>query len=80
MSGRPGGVPFIDLPGVEVVKKGYRVEDEIAKVQSLDIGTMPLQSILWTRRKCGFTILQCTGVGVPAATKSSSSARPCWSR
>jgi len=57
---------FIDLPGVEVVKKRYRVEDEIADLQSFDIGIMPLQDTLWTRGKCGFKILQYMGVGVPA--------------
>jgi glycosyltransferase involved in cell wall biosynthesis len=57
---------FIDLPGVEVVKKRYRVEDEIADLQSFDIGIMPLQDTLWTRGKCGFKILQYMGVGIPA--------------
>jgi glycosyltransferase involved in cell wall biosynthesis len=57
---------FIDLPSVEVVKKRYRVEDEVADLQSFDIGIMPLQDTLWTRGKCGFKILQYMGVGVPA--------------
>jgi len=48
------------------VKKRYRVEDEIADLQSFDIGIMPLQDTLWTRGKCGFKILQYMGVGVPA--------------
>lgn len=57
---------FIDLPGVELVKKRYRVEDEIADLQSFDIGIMPLRDTLWTRGKCGFKILQYMGVGIPA--------------
>jgi glycosyltransferase involved in cell wall biosynthesis len=57
---------FIDLPGVEVVKKRYRVEDEVADLQSFDIGIMPLRDSLWTRGKCGFKILQYMGVGIPA--------------
>jgi hypothetical protein len=56
---------FIDLPGVAVVKKRYRVEEEVADLQSFDIGIMPLQDTLWTRGKCGFKILQYMGVGVP---------------
>jgi glycosyltransferase involved in cell wall biosynthesis len=52
---------------VEVVKKRYRVEDEVGDLQSFDIGIMPLQDTLWTRGKCGFKILQYMGVGVPAA-------------
>ncbi len=57
---------FIDIPGVDVVKKRYRVDDEIADLQSFDIGIMPLQDSLWTRGKCGFKILQYMGVGIPA--------------
>jgi glycosyltransferase involved in cell wall biosynthesis len=57
---------FIDLPGVEVVKKRYKIEEEIADLQSFDIGIMPLQDNLWTRGKCGFKILQYMGVGIPA--------------
>jgi glycosyltransferase involved in cell wall biosynthesis len=57
---------FIDLPGIDIVKKRYRVEEEVADLQSFDIGIMPLQDTLWTRGKCGFKILQYMGVGVPA--------------
>lgn len=57
---------FIDLPGVEVVKKRYNMEEEIADLQSFDVGIMPLQDNLWTRGKCGFKMLQYVGVGVPA--------------
>ena len=56
---------FIDLPGVEVVKKRWRLEEEIADLQSFDIGIMPLQDSLWTRGKCGYKILQYMGVALP---------------
>jgi glycosyltransferase involved in cell wall biosynthesis len=57
---------FIDVSGVEVVKKRYNMEEEIADLQSFDVGIMPLQDNLWTRGKCGFKILQYMGVGIPA--------------
>jgi glycosyltransferase involved in cell wall biosynthesis len=56
---------FIDLPGVEVVKKRWRLEEEIADLQTFDIGIMPLQDSLWTRGKCGYKILQYMGVALP---------------
>jgi glycosyltransferase involved in cell wall biosynthesis len=56
---------FIDLPGVEVLQKRYRLEDEVADLQSFDVGIMPLRDSLWTRGKCGFKILQYMGVAVP---------------
>lgn len=56
---------FIDLPGVEVIKKRWRLEEEVADLQSFDIGIMPLQDSLWTRGKCGYKILQYMGVGLP---------------
>lgn len=57
---------FIQIPGVEVVQKRYRVEEEVADLQSFDVGIMPLQDSLWTRGKCGFKLLQYMGVAVPA--------------
>jgi glycosyltransferase involved in cell wall biosynthesis len=56
---------FIAIPGVEVVQKRYHLEEEVADLQSFDVGIMPLRDSLWTRGKCGFKILQYMGVGVP---------------
>ena len=56
---------FVDIPGVEVVKKRWRLEEEVADLQSFDIGIMPLQDSLWTRGKCGYKILKYMGVGLP---------------
>lgn len=56
---------FVDIPGVEVVKKRWRLEEEIADLRSFDIGIMPLQDSLWTRGKCGYKILQYMGVALP---------------
>lgn len=56
---------FIDLPGVEVAKTPWRLEEEIADLQNFDIGIMPLQDTLWTRGKCGYKILRKMGVSLP---------------
>ncbi len=56
---------FVDIPGVEVVKKRWRLEEEVADLRTFDIGIMPLQDSLWTRGKCGYKILQYMGVALP---------------
>lgn len=56
----------IDLPGVPVVCKPWRLENEIADLHAFDIGIMPLVDDEWTRGKCGFKALQYMAVGTPA--------------
>jgi len=56
---------FIDLQHLEVIKKPWRVDEEIADLHSFDIGLMPLADDVWTRGKCGFKLLQCMAVGLP---------------
>lgn len=56
---------FFDLDNVQVIKKPWAAEDEIADLHSFDIGLMPLSDDIWTRGKCGFKLLQCMAVGLP---------------
>ncbi len=56
---------FFDLQHLEVIKKHWSSEDEIADLHSFDIGLMPLSDDIWTRGKCGFKLLQCMAVGLP---------------
>lgn len=56
---------FFDLQHIEVIKKSWSSEDEIADLHSFDIGLMPLSDDIWTRGKCGFKLLQCMAVGLP---------------
>jgi glycosyltransferase involved in cell wall biosynthesis len=47
------------------VKKPWRSEEEVADLQSFDIGLMPLIDDPWSWGKCGLKIIQYQGVGVP---------------
>jgi hypothetical protein len=40
-----------------MIKKRWRLDEEVADLQSFDIGITPLQDSLWTRGKCGYKIL-----------------------
>jgi glycosyltransferase involved in cell wall biosynthesis len=56
---------FLDVPTMHVIKKQWAEDDEIADLQSFDIGLGPLTDDVWTRGKCGLKLVQCLAVGVP---------------
>lgn len=56
---------FFDSKQIKVVKKTWSSEEEVADLQSFDIGVMPLMDDPWSWGKCGLKIVQYQGVGVP---------------
>ncbi|MHB8708501.1 MAG: glycosyltransferase family 4 protein [Desulfuromonadales bacterium] len=56
---------FFDLQHMQIIKKRWSADTEIADLHSFDIGLMPLSDDVWTRGKCGFKLLQCMAVGLP---------------
>lgn len=56
---------FFDCESIKVVKKNWNAEEEVADLQSFDIGLMPLVDDPWSWGKCGLKIIQYQGVGVP---------------
>ena len=60
-----GAEPF-DPEGLPIEFKTWRLEDEIADVQSFDIGIMPLTDDEESRGKCGFKLIQYMSVGIPS--------------
>jgi len=56
---------FFDCEEIHIVKKPWKSEEEVADLQSFDIGLMPLVDDPWSWGKCGLKIIQYQGVGVP---------------
>ena len=59
------GCTEVDVPGVAVELKPWRLEDEIADLQSFDVGLYPLTEDRWSVGKSGFKAVQYMAVGVP---------------
>lgn len=55
-----------NVPGVHILSKDWRLEDEIRDFQSLDIGVYPLGGTEFDLGKTGFKIIVYMAVGVPA--------------
>ena len=58
--------PEIDWRGVKVRYIPWTAESEVAGLQQIDIGLMPLRDEPFERGKCGLKAIQYMGVGIPA--------------
>ncbi|MCC2978181.1 glycosyltransferase family 4 protein [Sphingomonas sp. PL-96] len=57
------GVAAADLPAFEMID--WTEATEIAEVQAMDIGIMPLTDDPWSRGKCGYKLIQYMACGLP---------------
>ena len=53
------------LAGTPFTAVEWREEDEVAQLQKLDIGIMPLPDEKWERGKCGYKLIQYMACGLP---------------
>ena len=60
--------PLADHPRVEQIR--WSAADEIALLQSFDIGLMPLHDTPLTRGKCAFKMIQYMAVGIPVVVSA----------
>jgi glycosyltransferase involved in cell wall biosynthesis len=60
--------PEIQIEGIEVDHRPWRLERDVRDFQELDIGLAPMFSDPWSEGKCAFKQLQYMAVGVPMVT------------
>ena len=55
----------IEIPGVAVEFRKWRLEDEVSCFGGFAVGLMPLEDTPWARAKCAFKAIQYMALGIP---------------
>lgn len=56
----------IEIPGVTIAFREWRLEDEVSCFGGFAVGLMPLEDSPWARAKCAFKAIQYMALGIPA--------------
>lgn len=59
------GQSRIDVPGVSIEVKSWRLAEEVEDLRSFDIGLYPLRDDRWNEGKSGFKAVEYMAVGIP---------------
>lgn len=65
-----GAASDFDIPKVSLIKKEWRLKDELSDLQSFDIGIMPLDSDPFYRGHLGHKMIQYMCVGIPVVASN----------
>ena len=64
------GAPFHSAKLKNIINKEWSLEDEIADIQSFDIGIMPMPNNRWTKGKCAFKTILYMACGIPTVSSA----------
>jgi glycosyltransferase involved in cell wall biosynthesis len=56
----------IEIPGVRVEFRPWRLKEEVSCFGGIAVGLMPLEDTPWARAKCAFKAIQYMALGIPA--------------
>lgn len=56
----------VEIPGIDVEFRRWRLEDELSCFSGIAVGLMPLEDTPWARSKCAFKAIQYMALGIPA--------------
>ena len=56
----------LEIPGVAIEFRRWRLEDEVSCFGGFSVGLMPLEDTPWARAKCAFKVIQYMALGIPA--------------
>ncbi|HEY0705473.1 MAG TPA: glycosyltransferase, partial [Polyangia bacterium] len=60
------GTPTWSAPGIDVSPQPWKAATEVADLQDIDIGIMPLPDDPWIKRRTQLKVRQYMGLGIPA--------------